>query len=578
MGFDYDRFKAKEDDGSYWASYSDLFMVMSLVFLLLYVTASLRSGTFSIQKNIEFQQVKQENDDLKQQIQVYSTLKDDYLQTGATKEESQVYEELMGKLSLLQEEAKDEKDKLRRAAAENEAKEQALNKYQQMIRNIVNTNLISQARIKKRETIITKKDEVIEAKVTEINTLEKSIDQKEKEIKASENEIKKVNKELQSNIAQLQTSFKQNKITKEKMQSQIAKLKQESEQEMQQLAERSEQYKQELQQVSSQLGQASEQLQVAQATIADRENVIQEIEQEKEKYKNEMGQIQSKYEERIQSAQEKFESELQKQQLTATEKIQKQAEFAGQMEKQQRRMQQELAAVQGKVAESQKQLDQALTEKSRFAASVQNLKKEKTQLSQDLAEAQEVENAKKRLIERIQNNLQRAGLKAQVDGKTGDVIITFGDEYFDTGKASLKPGMTQILQKFMPVYSKSLLEDKKTAEKIESVEIIGFASPTYKGKYVDPVSLQAQDREAANFNLDLSYYRARSIFDHIFDTSKMSYQHQRDLLPLVKVSGRSFFAAGSEKDVANGISEKDYCKKYDCKSSQKVIIKFDMAK
>ena len=37
MSFDYDRFKAKEDNGSYWASYSDLFMVLSLVFLLLYV-------------------------------------------------------------------------------------------------------------------------------------------------------------------------------------------------------------------------------------------------------------------------------------------------------------------------------------------------------------------------------------------------------------------------------------------------------------------------------------------------------------------------------------------------------------
>lgn len=577
MGFDYDRFKAKEDDGSYWASYSDLFMVMSLVFLLLYVTASLRAGTFSIQKHIEFQKIKAENNDLKQQIQVYSTLKDDYLQTGASQDEQATYEELMNKLSLLQEEAKDEKEKLRQAASENEKKEQALNKYQQMIRNIVNTNLISQARIKKREVIITKKDQVIEEKMSEINNLEQTVEQKEKQIAKSEQEIKKVNKELESNIAQLQKAFKQNKITKERMQSQIAKLKEESQKEMEELSQKSQEYKQELQQVSQQLNQASEQLQVAQATIADRESVIQEIEQEKEKYKSEMGQIQSKYEQRMQKAQAEFEQKLNQEKLTAAEKIQRQAQFAADMEKQQRRMQQELAAVQGKVAESQKQLDQALADKSRFAASVETLKGEKSQLSKDLAKAQEVANAKKRLIERIKNNLERAGVKAEVDGKTGDVVITFGDEYFDTGKASLKPGMTQILQKFMPVYSKSLLEDQKTAEKIKAVEIIGFASPTYKGKYVDPVSLQAQDREAANFNLDLSYYRARSIFDHIFDTSKMSYQHQRDLLPLVKVSGRSFFAEGSEKDVANGISEKDYCKKYDCKKAQKVIIKFDMS-
>ena len=122
------------------------------------------------------------------------------------------------------------------------------------------------------------------------------------------------------------------------------------------------------------------------------------------------------------------------------------------------------------------------------------MKKEKSKLSKDLKHAQEIANAKKKLIATIKKNLKKAGINAQVDAKTGDVIIEFGNEYFDTGKAALKPGMRNILEQFMPVYSKSLLDDKTTADKIESVEIIGFASPTYKGKYVDPISLQAQDR------------------------------------------------------------------------------------
>lgn len=576
MGLDYDRFKAKEDNGSYWASYSDLFMVLSLVFLLLYVVSSLRSGTFSIQKHFEFQKIKQENEDLKQQIQVYSTLKDDYLQTGASDKELKGYEQLMDKLSLLKEEAKKEKEDLRKAARENEKKEQALNEYQQMVRNIINTNLISQARIKKREKIITKKDEVIDEKKKEIGSLEKTVEQKERKIAQSEKEIKKINKDLESSIAKLQRSYKRNKISKQKMQARIAKLKERSEAKLKNLEQQSEKYKEELQTVSSQLTDASEQLQVAQATIENREQVIAEIEQEKEKYKKEMTQIEGKYENRMAQAQAKFESQLAKQKLSAAEKIKKQAEFAGQMAKQKRKMEQELAAVQGKVSESQKQLDQALAAKSRFAASVKELKKEQSKMSKDLKKAQAAANAKKRLIERIKNNLKKSGIKAEVDARTGDVIIAFGDEYFDTGRAELKPGMKEILQKFMPVYSKSLLEDKTTADKIESVEIIGFASPTYKGKYVDPVSLSAKDRKAANFNLDLSYYRARSIYDHIFDPSKMKYQHQKELLPMVKVTGRSFFAEGSQRDVASGISQKEYCKKYDCKKAQKVIIKFDM--
>ncbi len=576
MGLDYDRFKAKEDSGSYWASYSDLFMVLSLVFLLLYVVSSLRSGTFSIQKHFEFQKIQQENEDLKQQIQVYSTLKDDYLQTGASQNEQKVYEQLMDKLSLLKEEAKKEKEDLRKAAQENEKKEQALNKYQQMVRNIINTNMISQARIKNREKIITKKDEVIEEKRKEIGSLEKTVQEKERKITKSEKEIKKVNNDLKSSIAKLQKSYKHNKISKKKMQSRIAKLKQRSEAKLKKLEQQSEKYREELQSVSGQLSDASEQLQVAQATIEQREEVIAEIEKEKEKYKKEMNQIEGRYESKIAESQAQFQKELARQKLSAAEKIKKQAEFAGQMAKQKRKMEQELAAVQGKVSESQKQLDEALASKSRYAASVKELKKEKTQLSKDLKRAKAIANAKKKLIERIKNNLKKSGIKAEVDPKTGDVIIAFGDEYFETGKANLKPGMRQILEKFMPVYSKSLLEDKATADKVESVEIIGFASPTYKGKYVDPVSLSAKDREAANFNLDLSYYRARSIYDHIFDTSKMQYQHQKELLPMVKVTGRSFFAEGSERDIASGISQKEYCKKYDCKKAQKVIIKFDM--
>lgn len=576
MSFDYNKFQAKEDSGSYWASYSDLFMVLSLVFLLLYVVSSLRSGTYSIQKHFEFQKIQQENEDLKQQIQVYSTLKDDYLQTGASNQEQKLYEQLMGNLDLLEDEAKEEKKKLQKAAQQNAEKAKALNKYQQMVRNIINTNLVSQARIKKRETIITKKDEVIKDKKQKINSLESTVRTKEKQISKNEREIKKINKSLDGSIAKLKKSYKKNKITRKKLNARISKLREKSKEKLKKIKSRTAKYKQELEATNTQLRDASDQLVVAEATIANREETIKEIESEKQKYKNEMDTIQGKFESRMQAERERFQNKIKKQKLSAAEKLQRQVEFRANLQKQQRQMRQELAAVKGKVSESQKQLDEALADKSRYAASVKGLKKEKSKLSKDLKKAQRLANAKKRLIQRIKNNLNKAGISAQVDSRTGDVIIAFGDEYFDTGKANLKPGMETILKKFMPVYSKSLLQDAKTAGKIESVEIIGFASPTFRGKYVDPVSLKAGDRKAANYNLDLSYYRARSIYDHIFDTSKMEYSHQQDLVPLVKVSGRSFFAEGSDRDIASGMSQREYCKKYDCKKAQKVIIKFDM--
>ena len=53
---------------------------------------------------------------------------------------------------------KEEKIKLREQAHENEKKEQALNKYQQMIRNIINSNMIAKSRIKNRDTMISNQD------------------------------------------------------------------------------------------------------------------------------------------------------------------------------------------------------------------------------------------------------------------------------------------------------------------------------------------------------------------------------------------------------------------------------------
>ena len=58
--------------------------------------------------------------------------------------------------------------------------------------------------------------------------------------------------------------------------------------------------------------------------------------------------------------------------------------------------------------------------------------------------------------------------------------------------------MKAILEKAMPAYSKSLLGNEKVSSKISSVEIIGFASPTYKGKYVDPKNLDEDARKAVN--------------------------------------------------------------------------------
>ncbi|MCO5114575.1 MAG: hypothetical protein M9899_10450 [Bdellovibrionaceae bacterium] len=575
MAFDYDKIK-KQDQGDFWASYSDLFSVMSLIFLLLYVVSSIRSGTSNIQSHMEYQAIAQQRDDLQQQIKVYNTLKEDYLHHGASDDEQKMYEQLMDKLVLLKEEAGQEKENLRKLAEENEQKEEALNQYQQMVRNIINNNMISQARIKRRDRTIVKKNEVIKDNVAQIEDLNKTVKEKESAIKKGEKEIADTNKKLDIKIAQLQNAYKANRISKDKMNEQIQELKEESQAKVSQLQAINEKTKSELQEVTQVLQESNKELDQARQELQQQGSQIANLVEEKSKFTKQISNLQTQHQKQIESEKQKFESELAKQKLTAQQRAQRMAEFQKEAAAKERALSGQIKNLQAKAQEVQSNLDETLLAKNELEEKAQALEGEKQQLTKDVSKLKEMADAKKKAIQAIKENLAKSGLTADVDENTGDVVISFGREYFESGKAELKPGMEDVIKKFMPAYSKSLLQDPKVAEKVKSIEIVGFASPTYKGKYVNPVSLEASNRDAVNYNMDLSYYRARAIFDYVFDTSKIQYKHQKDILPMVKVTGRSFLAEGENAREISSMTNAEYCAKYDCKKSQRVMIKFNM--
>jgi outer membrane protein OmpA-like peptidoglycan-associated protein len=584
MSFDYDQLKSKEgSDGSFWASYSDLFMVLSLVFLLLYVVSGLRSGTNGVMQQLEFEKLKQENADYKEQIKAYNTLKEDYLTQGATKSETETYDKLMSKLELLQSEAKDEKNNLTKAAKENAEKEEALNQYQQIVRNIINTNMLSAARMKRKTKVIKKIDQDLELTKVEVKELNKTVALKEQEIEKREKDIEWVQDNLEKTVAKLEKSFKDKKLTKRMMQKKISRLKLKASQKVDRIQAKSDKIKSELESAQSKLTQANETIDSKDSTIATQSREIAGLAQEQREAEDQIENLKESFESQRDKAQKAFKAKLQSSEMSAREKDKQINEFRDKMAGEKAQFESKLSGLEGEIEKKSEALGQAKAEAEAALGEAESAKNaaglaeaKANALGKDLKEAKAIINAKKKLIGKIADNLKKAGLNASVDKKTGDVVLAFGKEYFDTGKANLKPSMREMLEKFMPVYSKSLLSDKETAKKIKSVEVIGFASPTYKGKYVDPVSLKAGDRKAAGYNLDLSYYRARAIYEHIFDKTKMKYQYQKDLLPLVKVVGRSYFAQGADRNIASKMSQEEYCSKFDCKKAQKVIIKFDI--
>lgn len=560
MGFQYKDKNKQEEGGWQWTSYSDLFTALSVVFLMMYVVSAMRTGTSGLQKSQAVQKMAKEVEDLREQLRVYNTLKEDYLSKNASEAEADQYAQLMDKLKLLQEENSDEAKKLRAQAQENEQKEQALNKYQQMIRNIINANMVSKGRLKKKDEIISEKQEIItqkdlslEEQLTDIRQLERTVQDKQKAIQLGQAKIAQVEGNLQEKMQELQKAFATHKLTKQKYNQQIAQLKTKSKEQIEALENQNQQASQELQKMNSQLLDVQSQLVTTQGTL-DKEkqrsaNLVKDLENSEKSAKAEMDRLNQEFKVKTALATAKLKADLEKQKLSAAEEAKRQAQFQEKLAKEKAELDQKISALNGKMGETQN----------------------------ELKKAQEALAARKTLAKQISDNFKHAGISAEVDGGTGDVYISFDKQYFDTGKADLKPQMVETLKKMIPVYSKSLFQDPKVAKKITSVEIVGFASPTYKGKFVDPESLNPEDRKAVEFNLDLSFQRAKSIFNQIFDTNKMQYANQKDLLPLVKVTGRSFLADGAQgRGLASGISEKDYCSRFECQKSQRVIIKFNM--
>lgn len=470
MGFEYRSKKNQHNQDSMWTSYSDLFLGLSVIFLLLYVTASLRQGTDGVRQYLENKELEKENSDLKQQLNVYNSLKNSYLNNQTSENEQATYDRLMNKLDLLQDESRNEKNELQVKAKENEEKEKALNQYQQIIRNIINANLIAKARINSRDEVITKKEGVIQEKSLEISSLESDLKKKSSEIESSKNKISKMEQSLKQNLNELNAAYKNKRISEERFKEQQEIFKQETNNKI---------------------------------ALLKQQNLLRETEID----------------------------DIKEQQV----------------------------ALQSKLAQTE----------GKYSATKSELSKTKVILDK----ARENLQARKKIAQSIKGKFREMGIDAEVDTGTGDVLLGFGTEYFDTGQAKLKPGMKKVLEKALPTYAQSLFEDPKISEKIENVEIVGFASPTFNGKYVDPSTLNKKDRLAVTFNLDLSYKRARSIFDYLYTNT--DFQHKQRLMPLVKVTGRSFLGDKNDHE-ATKESAADFCQRNDCAKKQTVIIKFKL--
>jgi len=566
MSFNYHKNKSGESHDSFWTSYSDLFLGLSTIFLLLYVISSLRTGTDAIQSQVDKQKLSMEVEELKGQLKMYENVKNEYM-TNAPKDEVQEYQELMDKLTLLQEDAKTEKDKLIQQARDNDKKEKALNKYQQMVRNVMNANKMAKSKLVTRDDLIKDQDVEIETKEGEITELQQEVQLKKNLIAEGERKIDEANKYLKNKAAELKQALRSNQITKKRYDMRMAQVRKENDQRVNQLALANEKYSEQLEQTASQLNQVNSQLNQTAAQLGQTNAALAQTQGALAAKEGELRGMTGKLQQQAADAQAKMAG---LQQGFAAEKARERAAFDAELGKNKAMGAAERARREGEFKNAMAAKERELGGK--LAALGGQLKDTEGQLAKAKAEIE----ARKAVADEVKKGFAKAGIKADIDMETGDVVLDFGQAYFDSDSDHLKNEMKNVLEKAMPIYSKSLFGNPKISDKITAVEIVGFASPTYKGKFIDPKSPNPEDKTAIKYNMDLSYRRANAIFGYVLDDNNMKFQHQKELVSLMKVSGRSFLEtlpAAASRNVANAA---EFCKKNDCKKAQRVIIRFNV--
>jgi chromosome segregation ATPase len=609
VSFDYDAIRVKkQSSGTQWAAYSDLFMVLAFVFLLLYTVSSLRTGMNSIATHAKIEEAKQELD-------VYESIKNEYLTGKASPEERKMYRDVVAQLALLESQANENKNRLAEQYNEQKIRESALNQYQKMIMTMVNANTIAKSdafdklssekqqkeglekEIDRSKHELALLSEKLQSEKDHLAGLKNAHYEQRDELERKFSDLKGKHEDDQDNLASLKAMLKVEETEKDALENihkeqtdalenkldnlrdrhtdgvtQLAALERKLIKKEKEKAELKDTLDQQKRDLEDKLQDLKSKRDRAQGVVASLEGKLNKQKTEKKALKNAYADVTKAMENKIQKLKGK-DQENQKKLTKLQDKTRGQlATLSSELDGTRKDLEdatKDLGKANKDLNKVNKDLDKANTD-------LETKSRDLADKSKDLDKALKLAQRRKDIAKRIGDDFRKNGINADVDGESGDVYLDFGENYFETDSHDLKPGMEHTIRKAIPVYAQSLFGNDLLASKISSVEIIGFASPTYAGKPVDPTKLSIENRTAVNYNLDLSYRRARSIFEYIFDTQNMKFSHQDTMVHLINVTGRSFFSEKINPGDSGGLTIEEFCGQYNCEKSQRVIIKFGL--
>jgi flagellar motor protein MotB len=178
------------------------------------------------------------------------------------------------------------------------------------------------------------------------------------------------------------------------------------------------------------------------------------------------------------------------------------------------------------------------------------------------------------LASKLAAKFRKANLNVRVNPKTGSIILGVGTRFlFEKNSARLSAQAKKTLQKIIPLYANTLLGDEQAAKNIASFNIIGHASPTFRGECVDPTQKNSQ---AYDYNLHLSALRAEAVTKYLFSSHSFSFNQKWVMRNLTNSVGKSFSepVKFSKRFVASQHGRE--CYGYDVNNSQRVELSFTL--
>lgn len=612
-----------EDDGSQKAlgSYSDLFAAISFIFLFLFIVENLNTQMNNVIQSKRLNKIINEKEDefkvekerLKAQIAILNT------QEKNEEVEKSVYQELLDKIAKTESKRKETVAILKKAYQESTEREKDVSEFKELFVNVYSANQKLQ-------------DEVIEANKEKEKAIKEILITKEEKKREISNALKQFNEDFNKKRNILRKTLATKKLElEEAIAFKEQKLKKQLEDKKKKLKNTLIKREAELKKSISKREKRrySKFIRAKAVEFKDKKrNLEQSFNKRKKlvrkrfekeliknrnsltkKYERKIASIEGQYTKKIDHLKTKSSSKIKMiEQEKSRELLAAKMYFKKEVLKTKIRYSKNLKTLRMKTQQNVSGLKNASKSKhSKLIASIKSqenaieeLQKKDAHKNTLLRNVKEEASLYKGKFSKVKNKLAKVGEKEIITNKianelrkafknngfserelgvisdNGDFQIPFKPYFFQINKYSLNKKMKKILKDVIPIYANSIFSNSKLSKWVKDIEIVGYSSPTFKTKYINPKNLTSKNQNAINYNLDLSYKRARSVYRYIFDKKKISFNYQNKLFLKTKVSGKSFMQENVKRLPAARLSAKKYCKEYNCYKQQKVIIRVNL--